>query len=90
MTPRRRQGSGRAAIDHIARQLTESLSELSRVTAAQAAIADAARNDRERLIELLDRLDDDLLVAVTRAAELLVQEGRQLAGIRRAPEGGSP
>jgi hypothetical protein len=90
VTPKRRQGSGRAAVDHIAAQLTDALSELSRVQASQAAIADAARNDRERLVELLDRLDDDLLVAVTCAAELLVQEGRQLIGIRRVPERNSP
>lgn len=88
MTPRRRQGSGRAAIDHIAAQLTDALSELSRVQASQAAIAVA--NDRDRLEALLDRLDTPLLEAVTAAAGHVHDAAQHVLIVRHATEGTSP
>lgn len=88
MTPRRRQGTGRAALDHIAAGLTDALSELSRVQVSQAAVAVA--NDAERLDALLDRLDLDALVAVTASAGLVHQAGQQQIAARRAAEGTSP
>lgn len=94
MTPKRRQGTGRAAFDHISQQLTESLSQLSRVTASQAAIADAARGDFEKAVAILERLDDDLLNAVTVAAGAVFQLGVAETTIRQMlgtpPEGTSP
>jgi hypothetical protein len=88
VTPRRRQGTGRAAVDHLARELTDALSELSRVQASQAAIATA--NDRDRLDALLGRLDLDLLAAVTASAGLVHKAGQQQIAARRAAEGNSP
>lgn len=89
MTPRRRQGAGRAAIDHIAAGLTDALSELSRVTVGQAAMAEAARGDRDRLYTLLDRLDDGSLAAVRDCAELVACLAKD-EQVRRGPEGKSP
>lgn len=89
MTPRRRQGSGRAAFDHISAQLTESLSTLSRITVSQAAIAEAARGDLGRLYTLLDRLDDASLAAVRDCADLVAGLAKD-EQIRRGPEGKSP
>lgn len=88
MTPRRRRGSGRAAVDHISAQLTNALSELSRVQVSQAAVAVA--NDPDRLDALLDRLDLDALVAVTASAGLVHKAGQQQIAARRATEGNSP
>ena len=88
MTPKRRQGSGRAAIDHIAAQLTDALSELSRVQACQAAIAVA--NDPERLDALLDRLDSGLLGAVAEAAQLVHDAAQHALGQHHASGGMSP
>jgi len=95
VTPRRRQGSGRAAIDHIAAGLTNALSTLSKVTVSQAAIAEAARDDAERTAEILGRLDDDLLAAVEMAASLVAGLARAERTTRRyaaqdAAEGKSP
>jgi hypothetical protein len=88
VTPRRRQGSGRAAVDHLARQLTDSLCELSRVQVSQAAMAVA--NDPARLDALLARLDLDALVAVTASAGLVHKAGQQQIAARRKTEGTSP
>lgn len=88
MTPKRKQGTGRAAFDHISQQLTDSLSELSRVNASQAAVAIA--NDADRLDTLLARLDLGLLVAVTASAGLVHKAGQQQIAARRATEGTSP
>lgn len=88
MTPKRRQGTGRAAVDHIARQLTDGLSELSRVQVSQAAVAVA--NDPARLDALLGRLDLDALVAVTASAALVHKAGQQQIAARHAAEGNSP
>lgn len=88
MTPKRRQGTGRAAIDHIALQLTDALSELSRVQASQAAVATA--NDPDRLDALLDRLDDGLLVAVTATVGLVHKAGQQQIAARHAAKRTSP
>ena len=71
MTPKRRQGSGRAAIDHIDHQLTEALSTLSKVNASQAVIADIARGDVEKAKATLDKLDDQLLCAIADVAATL-------------------
>lgn len=71
MTAKRRQGSGRAAIDHITTGLTDALSTLSKVTVSQAAIAEAVRGNDEGLTKLLDRLDDALLSAIADAAAKL-------------------
>lgn len=88
MTPKRRQGSGRAAIDHIARQLTDGLSELSRVQASQAAVA--AANDPDRLDALLDRLTVDTLTAVAESAGRVHDAAQHALLQRHATEGGSP
>lgn len=72
MTPKRRQGSGRAAFDHISKQLTESLSTLSKITASQAAIAAAVAQDEDNLTRTLDRLDDPLLAAIADAAAMVL------------------
>ncbi|EOD66883.1 hypothetical protein [Amycolatopsis vancoresmycina] len=71
MTPKRRTGTGRAAVDHIAAGLTDALSTLSKVTTAQAAIAEVARGDVAKATALLDRLDDQLLDAIADAAATL-------------------
>lgn len=88
MTPKRRQGTGRAAVDHVAAQLTDALSQISRVQVSQAAVAVA--NDPARLDALLDRLDFDALVAVTASAGLVHNAGQQQIAARRATEGKSP
>lgn len=88
MTPKRRQGSGRAAIDHVTAGLTDALSELSRVQASQAAIAVAT--DPERLDALLDRLDSRTLAAVTESARLLHEHGQHALHQLHATEGESP
>lgn len=82
MTPRRRQGSGRRAVDHIAAQLTDALSEMSRVQAGQAAIAVA--NDPARLDALLDRLDTGLLAAIAASAQLVHDAAQHALGQRHA------
>lgn len=88
MTPRRKQGTGRAAVDHIAAGLTDALSELSRVSASQAAVA--AAHDRDRLEALLDRLDVGTLAAVTESAQLVHEAGQHALIVRHATEGTSP
>jgi hypothetical protein len=97
VTPKRRQGTGRAAFDHISAQLSESLSTLSKVTASQTAIAEAARGDIDRTIAVLGRLDDKLLAAVlvaTRTVETLIRAEQhtrhERARAAEPPEGISP
>lgn len=95
MTPKRRQGSGRAAMDRIDRELTDALSTLSKVTASQAAIAEAARDDAECTADVLGRLDDELLAAVEMAAGLVAGLAKDERTTRRyaaqdAAEGKSP
>lgn len=68
MTPKRRQGTGRAALDHITAGLTDALSTLSKVTACQTTIADVARGDLHRAEAHLEKLDAPLLDAVRQIA----------------------
>lgn len=88
MTPKRRQGSGRAAVDHVSAQLTDALSELSRVQVSQAAVAVA--NDPARLDALLDRLDRDALAAVAESARLVHDAAHHALLQRHATEGTTP
>lgn len=83
MTPKRRQGSGRAAIDHIAAGLTDALSTLSKVSVSQAVIADVARGDLDRAEANLERLDLRLLDAVKQIAGQLQTMARTEIDARR-------
>lgn len=76
MTPKRRQGSGRAAFDHISAGLTDALSSLSTVNASQTIVADIARGDLDRAAATVSRLEDDLLVAITRVAVQFYEAAR--------------
>ena len=89
MTPRRRQGSGRKAFDHIARQLGESLGNLSKITAAQGAIGWAVQDQPALAAEALERLDDEQLHAVAAAAGAVHKLALELLAQDDDP-GGSP
>lgn len=89
MTPRRRRGTGRAAFDNIARGLTESLSTLTKHTAAQAAIGWAVQDRPSAVAEALERLDDEQLQAVANAAGFVKMVALGLVA-QDDEEGGSP
>lgn len=89
MTPRRRQGSGRRAFDQIGRQLAESLSNLSKLTAAQASIGWAVQDRPNAATDALERLDDEQLQAVADAAGFVKMVALQLQA-QDDEEGGSP
>lgn len=91
MTPKRRQGSGRAAMDRIDRQLTDALSTLSKVSVSQAVIADVAHGDLDRAAATLNRLDDDMLAALMRVVVELQDITREESNARyNAAKGTSP
>jgi len=89
MTPRRRQGSGRKAFDHIAAQLAESLGNLSKITAAQSAIGWVVQEQPNLAAEALERLDDDQLHAVADAADAVHRLALELLA-QDDEEGSSP
>lgn len=89
MTPRRRQGTGRAAFEQIARGLAESLGNLSKITAAQGAIGWAVQDKPDLAAEALERLDDEQLHAVADAAGTVQRLALELLAQDDDP-GGSP
>lgn len=90
MTPRRRQGSGRRAFDQIGRQLAESLSNLSKLTAAQASIGWAVQDQPTAAAEALERLDDEQLQVVADAAGFVRMTALGLITQDDDPGGTSP